>query len=75
MTTNALLPKDTKLVVLLSIPGAPPLRAIVQVAWTQVQRFGTAFVSGLRFIAILPEDQELLAKYVKGSTLPLPSLS
>lgn len=69
MTTETFLPKDSRLVLLLSLPGLlKPIRMICRVMWVQQQRFGDHYDCGVEFIEITPEDRQEIIRYVEGTS-------
>lgn len=61
------LPKDARLVALLSLPGVTPkpMRMICRVIWVRGKPFSERPCEcGVEFIGITPEDRELLAGYI-----------
>lgn len=66
LTTTTFLPKDARLVLLLSLPGdLTPIRAISRVAWTEEKAYSAGYESGLQFTGILPEDRDAIAGFVE----------
>ena len=72
LATRLFLPKDLRLVVLLSLPGLPKaIRTIGRVAWASDQKFSDHFDCGIQFIEMIPEDRSTIASYVeRGVTAP-----
>ena len=66
MTVSGFLPKETRLVLLLSLPAClKPVRTIVQVVWVQKKPLAEIYDCGVRFLEITPEDRELIADAVE----------
>ena len=64
--TAEFLPRETRLVVLLDLPGKiDPIRAIGQVLWVEQDHISGRFKCGLEFIEIMPEDRTLIADHVE----------
>lgn len=77
MTTWAFLPKDSRLVMTLSLPGlSGSVRAISRVAWMQKDRSSDRYDCGVDFIEISPADQGAIAGHVeRGVVSPPPALA
>ncbi len=66
VTASRTLPKDARLVVLLSLPDSfRQVRAISRVIWQSQLPRGTAYEYGLQFIEITDEDRNAIADYVE----------
>ncbi len=67
LDTIRFLPKDVRLVLLLSLPGvtAEPRRAIGRVVWVRRGSFSDSYECGLQFVEVTPADHELLADCVE----------
>ena len=66
MTVSGFLPKETRLVLLLSLPAClKPVRTIAQVVWVQKKPLAEGYDCGIRFLEITPEDRELIADAVE----------
>ncbi len=66
VTASRALPKEARLVVLLSLPDSlRQVRAISRVIWQSQLPRGTAYEYGLQFIEITAEDQNAIADYVE----------
>lgn len=71
MKSFTFLPKEARLVLLLSLPGQlKPIRLIGRVAWMQHQRFREGYDCGIQFLEITPEDRETIADTVERGILP-----
>lgn len=65
------LPKETRLVLLLSLPGQlRPIRLIGRVAWIKRQRFVEGYECGVQFLEIQSQDRETIADTVEQGILP-----
>lgn len=67
MTTHTFLAKNSRLVVLLDLPGlARPVRTISRIAWVQEESFSDhRHKCGLEFVGIAREDREAVAGHVE----------
>ncbi|MBI3312035.1 MAG: PilZ domain-containing protein [Candidatus Omnitrophica bacterium] len=75
MSAQEFLPKDSKLVVVLDLPGVrEPVRTISRVAWMQKERTSDRYDCGLEFVGISREDQEIIAGHIERGVLPVSSL-
>jgi c-di-GMP-binding flagellar brake protein YcgR len=64
-TAPAFVPRNTRLVALLSLPGqSQPIRTIAQVVWVQRRPSLEAYDYGIRFVEVTPQDQRTLADYI-----------
>ena len=73
MTSDVFLPKDSRLILLVSLPGIlRPVRLVCRVTWTQRQRFADGYECGVEFVEMTPEDRQEIIHYVQRSR-PLPS--
>ena len=60
------IPKETRLVLLLSLPGLlRPIRTVGRVAWMQQRRLAETYNVGVQFIEVIPDDRERIAEYVE----------
>lgn len=74
LTTFTFLPKDTRLVLLLSLPGfLKPTRIIARVVWMQRQRFTDAYDCGVQFLEIATEDRNRIADVVERGIVARPT--
>ncbi len=65
LTSPTFLPKEARLVVVLSLPNARQVRAIGRVAWVKGQSLSETYDSGIQFIEIESEDQRMIKEYVE----------
>lgn len=67
LATIRFLPKDARLVLLVSLPRvtSEPRRAIGRVVWIRRGGFAESYECGLQFVEITPADHELLAGCVE----------
>ncbi len=66
MTTENFISPESRLVLLVSLPGTlKSIRLICQVTWTQQQRFADGYECGVEFIEINPEDRQEIDSFVQ----------
>lgn len=66
MNSNRFLPKDGRVLLLLSLPGQEsPMRVISRVAWTRSGPLGETHDTGLEFIGMDSRDRDAVAGYVE----------
>jgi len=68
LTTDVFLPKESRLVVLVSMPPVllKPIRLIGRVAWSKQQSFGGGYDLGIHFVEVTAEDKKTIADFVEG---------
>ncbi len=65
ITTDQFLPRDTRLVLLVSLPILlKPVRTIGRILWIK-QRFGETYDCGVQFLEMNTEDRDAIAAYVE----------
>lgn len=68
MTTDVFFPKESRLVLLLSLPGIlKSIRLICRVMWTQQQRFADGYECGAEFVEVAPEDRQEIVDYIRSA--------
>ncbi len=77
ISSSSFLPKEARLVLLLSLPGTlKPIRAIGRVVWMQQQRLSEGYDGGIQFVEITPEDQGIIASTIeRGVVTQTPRVS
>lgn len=70
LMTTRFLPRDSRVVVLFSPPGAGrQLRAVARVHWTRERPMGESFDCGLEFVEISSQDRDAIAGLVERGTV------
>ncbi|MBI3332533.1 MAG: PilZ domain-containing protein [Candidatus Omnitrophica bacterium] len=74
VSAHAFVPKEARLVLLLSLPDSlKPIRVIGRVAWMRQRRFSEGYDLGIQFIEALSQDQERIADCAERALAALPS--